>query len=648
MLSRPVKRSLLQTMLLLAPVAPALLAATAAPAAAQGRRVAPHHTVMGVRLVGTWEDSKHRYYFRRREDGTVEFVQARKINDSWVTMARGVLQHAPIQGAMIGEVTYFDTIRYTKEVKAWISDDHRLWMDGRNADSEGFFKRVSTTTTPPDVSKAWVGRWRTSQGMLEIEADNGNLFGWLTRDGDKRKERVAIRADAKTGKAGWDSEYDEHGNWLHKPVRWGDMTLFMSGDGKSFTGIFSSTRPDSVGLFEQSWTGERVEAEPGRGDASTPVVQSEPPSVDLIRLGGVWTSPLGRIEIHGSGQAGGMAGNLMQPDRDMIHFEVQSSKGELIGRGLKDRDGERTLSLRRIDDRSLEFRITAGAALRDRTTFVATLDQPAGQGTLAGEWQTSLGKLSLRTEGSHLLGTIVPDQGGSEGRMIIALHRFDEHSRWIPGLAGAWKAEVVGVEGAGTMRFDPADDGKSFTATYTRKIAGKLVEQGWSGRRIVEESQPVPTPRSTPAPAPSTPAPSSPVPPAPGPSTPVPAPGWSEAPADGFQPLGKWDVRLDRVENPRDDRLTHVYLTLRNPVSGTRDLLQTQDVWVYLEAGGIEQKSGQGLRAEPGYPKLFGSPPPVVRPGKEIRTKFVFDRQSGGGAMTITIEEGGQQAVYDF
>jgi hypothetical protein len=111
--------------------------------------------------------------------------------------------------------------------------------------------------------------------------------------------------------------------------------------------------------------------------------------------------------------------------------------------------------------------------------------------------------------------------------------------------------------------------------------------------------------------------------------------------------LAKWDVRLDRVENPRDDRLTHVYLTLRN--AGTGTLLQTQDVWVYLEdSGGVEQRSGQGLLAQPGYPKLFGSPPPVVRPGREIRTKFVFDRHEGAAPARITVEEGGKEAVFEF
>ncbi|NML08294.1 hypothetical protein [Sphingomonas sp. G-3-2-10] len=118
------------------------------------------------------------------------------------------------------------------------------------------------------------------------------------------------------------------------------------------------------------------------------------------------------------------------------------------------------------------------------------------------------------------------------------------------------------------------------------------------------------------------------------------------APAGDFRPLGRWDVRLDRVENPRDDRLTHVYITLRN--ASAANLVQTGDVWVTLEEGtGSGQRSGQGLRAVPGRPELFGSPPPIVRPGGEIRTKYVFDRNRDGGSQRIVIEEGEHQVAYE-
>lgn len=66
-----------------------------------------------------------------------------------------------------------------------------------------------------------------------------------------------------------------------------------------------------------------------------------------------------------------------------------------------------------------------------------------------------------------------------------------------------------------------------------------------------------------------------------------------------------------------------------------------------LEGGdGAPQHSGQGLRAVPGRPELFGSPPPTIRPGGEIRTKFVFDRNRQAGVRRITIEEGEHHVAY--
>lgn len=122
----------------------------------------------------------------------------------------------------------------------------------------------------------------------------------------------------------------------------------------------------------------------------------------------------------------------------------------------------------------------------------------------------------------------------------------------------------------------------------------------------------------------------------------------AEAREDGFAPLGAWSVRVDRVENPREDRLVHVYLTLRN--DSTRTLMQTESISVLHEDNaGITVESGQGLRAQPGYPQLFGSPPPVVEPGREIQTKFVFDRNRGASTVRITVQEGqDHSADFDF
>lgn len=96
-------------------------------------------------------------------------------------------------------------------------------------------------------------------------------------------------------------------------------------------------------------------------------------------------------------------------------------------------------------------------------------------------------------------------------------------------------------------------------------------------------------------------------------------------------------MRIDRVERPADDRLVHVYLTLRN--DGPRRLLQTQDVSVvHRDSMGISAESSQSLKPQTGRPELFGAPQPVALPGRELRAKYVFDRN--GATTGITVREG--------
>lgn len=129
------------------------------------------------------------------------------------------------------------------------------------------------------------------------------------------------------------------------------------------------------------------------------------------------------------------------------------------------------------------------------------------------------------------------------------------------------------------------------------------------------------------------------------------APGEANAEAqsaDGFEPLGAWSVRIDQVENPREDRLVHVYVTLRN--DSTRRLLQTEGInLLHEDSTGITTQSSQSLVAQPGYPALFGSPPPVTLPGQELRAKFVFDRNRGARTVSIVVEEGAEHsATFNF
>ena len=251
---------------------------------------------------------------------------------------------------------------------------------------------------------------------------------------------------------------------------------------------------------------------------------------------------------------------------------------------------------------------------------------------LEGDWTTELGRLRIKRTGAgdvdHWIGHIYPAGAATAAFVLDDLVPSDDAS----GVTGTWR-EAGSVQKRAIRLVLNLRDGDRFVGGSEGYIGG-LAEL--SGTRILN-----PPAYETPEPEPQPPAPQPQQPRPPLPQTPVP-----ETPADDFQPLGRWDVRIDKVENPRDDRLTHVYLTLRNASSQVQH--QTGEVWVYLEdTSGATQRSGQGLRAIPGPPQLF-SGSPVVFPGKTIKTKYVFDRVRGATITGITVTEGEYRAEFAF
>ncbi|MBP2161509.1 MULTISPECIES: hypothetical protein [Asticcacaulis] len=270
---------------------------------------------------------------------------------------------------------------------------------------------------------------------------------------------------------------------------------------------------------------------------------------------------------------------------------------------------------------------------------------PAQYKDWLGEWTVHGGTLKLFMEQGRMVGTYrVPAASGLKEtrRELLFRGATDRYETDGDTLVGFWQSvgdpPVVGGEARMTLL-----PGK---ASFGGTLAGDTTYGAWRGQRAgSSEGEAGAETLPPPNPVPQTPAPPTPATPAPVPHTP--APSEPASAADGFAPLGRWDVRIDKVENPRDDRLTHVYLTLRN--AGTQTLLQTGDVWVYFETSdGLTQRSGQGLRAVPGPAQLFGSPPPVVLPGHEIKAKYIFDRHRGVTLTSIMVMEGEHKAEFAF
>jgi hypothetical protein len=481
------------------------------------------------------------------------------------------------------------------------------------------------------------GVWATAGGVLELRHTSipGYITGTLTppRCGSRPIPIIlAVDDELRDAEGAWSSAF-QAGGYLHKlPV-----VARLSQDGGTLELRSTGNRPSGV---PELLTGVRM-----NGAASA-----------ASRWLGTWDTTHGRMMVraegnHLIGTIGG--GNLPNGDRvapRTIAFAEKLFTGGSSGGAWRD-ESDKQLGLvrwqlapdgmrffgsytRRVGQYDIE-EAWAGS----RVGQVPAL-QPAVPDALfsrfSGAWKTQLGTTTIERSGRGATMTVA-DAGGKT--LFTSLLSPSADGRSLEGAASGW-LEL----GHRPFRLSLTPDGADLNA-WSVGDAGDAPCSLWSGYSETRRADGAgnggglggsPTPdRPVPSPGPSRPAPS----PAPGPV--------AEVPADGFQSLARWDVRLDRVENPRDDRLTHVYLTLRN--AGTATLLQTQDVWVYLEdSGGVEQRSGQGLLPQPGYPKLFGSPPPVVRPGREIRTKFVFDRHEGASPTRITVEEGGKEAAFEF
>lgn len=267
------------------------------------------------------------------------------------------------------------------------------------------------------------------------------------------------------------------------------------------------------------------------------------------------------------------------------------------------------------------FAITAPAPAQ--TAWAPSADDLGNPGKVGilfeGEWTTNAGRLRISREGAgdvDIFKAILWTGDAAATTYLFEDLRPDASG----GMSGKWRQN--GSNESRPVYFTlNRSDGDRFAAGLDGWPGGEL-----AGRRGYDG------PIQPPAPSP-TPSQSSPIPTAP-PAPPV---------ADGFKPVGKFDVRLDKVV--AEGRYWHVYLTLRNAASYT--LVQAQGVDVRLEdSDGIGVESGQAVRARPGPPELFGSPPPTTRPGQTLPVKFVFDKREGTEPVRILVTEGEHEAAF--
>lgn len=242
-----------------------------------------------------------------------------------------------------------------------------------------------------------------------------------------------------------------------------------------------------------------------------------------------------------------------------------------------------------------------------------------------GEWTTDAGRLRLSRDGE---GDVDIFKGALwTGDAASTTYLFEDlRPDASGGMSGVWRRSGSNERRPVYFALNRADG--------DRFVAGM---EGWTGGELAgRRGYDGPIQPDGPSPRPSTPVPQAPIPQAP--TRPSPA-------ADDFKPVGKFDVRLDKVV--AEGRYWHVYLTLRNAASHT--LVQAQGVDVRLEdSDGIGVESGQAVRARPGPPELFGSPPPITRPGRTLPVKFVFDKREGASPVRILVTEDEHEAAFDL
>lgn len=116
--------------------------------------------------------------------------------------------------------------------------------------------------------------------------------------------------------------------------------------------------------------------------------------------------------------------------------------------------------------------------------------------------------------------------------------------------------------------------------------------------------------------------------------------------AEGFQPVGRLQVRFDRLERPRGSAVVRAVVTIRNPGRQARHLPSGTFRAVLTDADGAGQERNQIWRGS-GEPAATFNGTPVVMPGEELTVRFIFNPDIPR-LGTLTLSNGREQAVFDL
>ncbi len=515
------------------------------------------------------------------------------------------------------------------------------------------------TVLSADASKAWVGSWRTNRGRIEFRAVGGALMAFVPEENPEPR-RPGIPSTVQGLEVALSpSSVDAHGGWEDNSngIRYGDVVLRLSPDGKSFSGWYTDVMTGDQRL---AWTGERATAE------NTQVAL---PSAVIDNFAGEWLTRYGPVTIAKSGA--GLAVSFTVPGHGEVRSGViAATRDTVVETIVKDwpSPGMNRISLTYTPARAwvtarhhaeggrttvlwTGFSEAHGQKLT-RTHGMKLRDMPAPLfDRFAGVWNSGGFNTVVQRDAKGPLVALVEPSGD----VLFAMRAEpspDGQSidMWNTGIIGDAKKQLRLIQMPSGDKIEVHEvnaDGSTSMLWWDGKNPAKR------GTAPAPQAPPLQTPTpplQTPTPSSQTPAPTPPNTPVPEPQS-QPAPPATPAPAPSsngsFKPVGSFDVRLDRVEAPREDKLFHVFLTLRNATA--QSLLLADGLVVRFEdSDGVGVESGQALLPRPGYPQLFGSPSPSTRPGGELRVKYVFDRRSGTRPVRIIAIQGDREAEFNL
>jgi hypothetical protein len=335
-------RLLISTALLLA--APTCLTW---PAIAQAEALLPQRGVAGTRIIGTWQDNQGITYIL--EDAVLR-VKGRAVRRATgEVLATFELSPHPTEGV---RGPFEDRITGQK---GFISAYH-------NGDGpvifvrEGLFlnRRPSESInlrTPADVarvSSAWIGKWRTSRGPVELVAEQKVVAGHI--ESERGRSFVALLPEGEQAYGGWEGSGS------------GDVELRLASDGRSFRGWYTDLSSGRSSRLE--WTGERITS-PTRPAPTNAAI----PQQLMDRFAGDWDMQDSIVQILPEGTNAMLLVNSRRSGRTLYSMPLSAGQepGSLEGTDTGMLGGDRLrfrLTLQRdgngIDARDARYAGTAG------------------------------------------------------------------------------------------------------------------------------------------------------------------------------------------------------------------------------------------------------------------------------------------------